>query len=129
MSEVGRLYGTAESGGPRPLEAPASAAADASTGRQPVAASGKTPPRGVAGTDAAGVAETVTRLNAYVQSISRELQFSIDPATGYQVVKVLDASSGEIIRQMPSDQLLALAELLLAEDELPRKGLLMEGVV
>lgn len=129
MSEVGRLYGTAESGGPRPLEVPAPAAADASTGRQPVAASGKTPPRDVAGTDAAGVAETVTRLNAYVQSISRELQFSIDPATGYQVVKVLDASSGEIIRQMPSDQLLALAELLLAEDELPRKGLLMEGVV
>jgi len=129
MSEVGKLYGAAESGVPRPLEAPAPAAARASTERQPVAASGKTPPHGGAGTDAVEVAETVTRLNAYVQSISRELQFSIDPATGYQVVKVLDVSSGEIIRQMPSDQLLALAELLLAEDELPRKGLLMEGVV
>lgn len=104
-------------------------AAGAAPEAQPaVAAAGKELPGTSAQADTDGLVQAVSRLNERVQAIQRELQFSVDPATGYQVVKVLDARSGEVIRQMPSEQLLALAEILMAEGELPRRGLLVLGL-
>lgn len=40
------------------------------------------------------------------------LAFSIDDATGKTVVKVSDANTGEIIRQIPSEELLDIARSL-----------------
>ncbi|MDB5799880.1 MAG: hypothetical protein JWL63_819 [Rhodocyclales bacterium] len=40
--------------------------------------------------------------------VARNLQFSIDDATGRSVVKVVDAVTNEVIRQMPSEELLAI---------------------
>jgi len=40
--------------------------------------------------------------------VARNLQFSIDDATGRSVVKVVDATTNEVIRQMPSEELLAI---------------------
>lgn len=40
------------------------------------------------------------------------LSFSIDDATGKTVVKVSDANTGEIIRQIPSEELLDIARSL-----------------
>ncbi|MGE3296922.1 MAG: flagellar protein FlaG [Porticoccaceae bacterium] len=109
-------------------EARTDPAVAAPAARPAVAAAGKESPGTPAQMDADGIVRAVTRLNERVQAVQRELQFSVDAATGYQVVKVLDARSGEVIRQMPSDQLLALAEILVAEGELPRRGLLVLGL-
>lgn len=131
MSEVSNLHAVAQTGRLRPVEAvtPISAGGG-QPGRQPVAAGGKAEqPPGTADGDAEWLGRSVTRINEHVQSISRELHFSIDPETGYQVVKVLDTQSGEVIRQMPSDQVLALAETLTTEGDLPRQGMLMLGIV
>lgn len=58
------------------------------------------------------VERVVTTMQAFTQSISRNLNFSLDDSTGRVVVKVTDASSGEVIRQIPSEEALRLAERL-----------------
>ena len=40
--------------------------------------------------------------------VARNLQFSIDDETGRSIVKVVDASTNEVIRQFPSEELLAI---------------------
>ncbi len=58
------------------------------------------------------VAEAVSNLNDYIQVIRRELEFRVDKETGRTVVTVLDAETGEKIRQIPSEEVLALARNL-----------------
>lgn len=48
-------------------------------------------------------------LQKFVQSMGRDLNFSVDETTGYHVVRVVDQSTGELIRQLPSAELLKLA--------------------
>ena len=48
-------------------------------------------------------------LQKFVQSMGRDLNFSVDETTGYHVVRVIDQNTGELIRQLPSDELLKLA--------------------
>jgi flagellar protein FlaG len=35
------------------------------------------------------------------------LEFSVDEATGQNIIRVLDKKSGEVVRQIPSDEVLA----------------------
>lgn len=53
--------------------------------------------------------DAVLAINNYVQNIQRDLQFSVDEDSGRNVVKVIDAKSKEVIRQIPSEEILALA--------------------
>ncbi len=48
-------------------------------------------------------------LQKFVQSMGRDLSFSVDQTTGYHVVRVINPSTGELIRQLPSDELLKIA--------------------
>lgn len=52
----------------------------------------------------------VSQLQSKYQHIQRDLNFSVDEGTGSVVVKVLDGDSGKVIRQIPSEDLLKLAE-------------------
>jgi flagellar protein FlaG len=45
-----------------------------------------------------------------MQSSGRNLSFSVDPNTGYQVVRVMNTETGELIRQIPTSEFLKLAE-------------------
>jgi flagellar protein FlaG len=54
----------------------------------------------------------VSQLNEFVQISSRQLNFSVDEGSNKQVVKVTDAESGKIIRQIPSEEILKLSERL-----------------
>lgn len=58
------------------------------------------------------VDSAVNDLRSFVQNISRDLKFNLDDSCGKVVVQVLDGSSGEVIRQMPSEEALALAARL-----------------
>lgn len=53
---------------------------------------------------------SVSQLKDLVQSVQRDLQFSIDDFSGKTVITVLDSNTSEIIRQIPSDEVLALAK-------------------
>ncbi|MDT8372267.1 MAG: flagellar protein FlaG [Gammaproteobacteria bacterium] len=54
----------------------------------------------------------VSQINDYVQNLQRSLLFTVDEASGKDVVTVLDSETEEVIRQYPSDEILAIARRL-----------------
>ncbi|OOC09935.1 flagellar protein FlaG [Thioalkalivibrio halophilus] len=111
-----------ESGGGRAdgrgSEAPGGGAVERKGAAAPASESG--PERqGASGSERREVAEpveaselepVVESINAYLQNSQRTLEFSVDDSTGRTVITVMDGESEEIIRQIPPEQMLALAE-------------------
>lgn len=58
------------------------------------------------------VEEAVATIQEFVQSVRRSINFAVDDGSGRVVVKVTDAGSGDVIRQIPSEEALKLAENL-----------------
>lgn len=54
----------------------------------------------------------VEDIQAATKVMQRNLNFSVDDSTGLTVIKVTDALSGDVIRQMPTEDALRLAERL-----------------
>ncbi|CAD5286009.1 Flagellar biosynthesis protein FlaG [Alteromonas sp. 38] len=52
----------------------------------------------------------VQEVESFLQTQNRNLAFSIDDETKRSVVTVKDSESGDVIRQIPSEEVLALAE-------------------
>lgn len=65
--------------------------------------------------------DVVKEVNDFVTPFNNSLQFSIDKDSDTMVVKVIDISTKEVIKQIPSEEMLALAKAL---DQL--KGLLVK---
>lgn len=55
------------------------------------------------------VEKAAKEIQAFVQKMGRNLNFSIDETTGYHVVRVVNPDTGELIRQLPSEELLKIA--------------------
>jgi flagellar protein FlaG len=60
----------------------------------------------------AALEQAVSGIREFVQATQRNLDFSIDDSTGKVVVKVIATDSGEVIRQIPSEAALKLAQSL-----------------
>jgi flagellar protein FlaG len=56
------------------------------------------------------VAKTAQQLENFVASMGRDLSFSVDSTTGYHVVRVTNPQTGEVVRQLPSEELLKIAQ-------------------
>ncbi|QJD58845.1 flagellar protein FlaG [Pseudomonas sp. gcc21] len=54
----------------------------------------------------------VTDMQQFVQSVSRDIDFTLDHESGRTVVNVTDRASGNVIRQIPSEEALRLSESL-----------------
>jgi len=54
----------------------------------------------------------VKDIQTYVNTSQRNLEFSIDDSTHDVVVKVIATDSGEVIRQLPTEAALKLAQSL-----------------
>jgi flagellar protein FlaG len=59
--------------------------------------------------DSRALEKAVATANEFVQTIQRDLHFSIDDETERTVVKVVESSSGDVIRQIPDETFLELA--------------------
>jgi flagellar protein FlaG len=57
----------------------------------------------------ATLATAVDHLNAKIQNLNRNVEFSLDKDSGNVVVRVVDAQTRELIRQIPNEDVLALA--------------------
>ncbi|WP_312375609.1 flagellar protein FlaG [Stutzerimonas nitrititolerans] len=80
-------------------------------GRQEEAAAKKAPAEQQAVT-AESLEEAVSSIKDFVQTIRRDLSFDLDDSSGRMVVKVTDRASGEVVRQIPTEEALRLAENL-----------------
>lgn len=58
------------------------------------------------------LAQAVTQIQDVIQQTAQSLQFSIDKDTGSTVVKVVDTESKKVLRQIPSEEVLAIAKAL-----------------
>lgn len=58
------------------------------------------------------VKESVEKINKTVQAMARNLQFTVDESTQMNVVKVVDVETKDVIRQIPSEEVLAIAKAL-----------------
>lgn len=61
------------------------------------------------------IKEVAERIESYLRSVGRSLEFRVDAASGRTVLSVRDAQTGELIRQIPDEEVLRLAEM--AEDQ------------
>ncbi|UOD30857.1 flagellar protein FlaG [Massilia violaceinigra] len=96
---------------PRPAAPTEGAAASARTA--PAAAIGKTEPaKEGAEPDPAEVTKVVDRINVAMQALSRNIEFSIDTDSKRTVVKIIDQTTKEVIRQMPSAEALEIGKAL-----------------
>jgi flagellar protein FlaG len=92
--------------------------------RQVIAGHGEsnTPPDSQASAPSdALLTRAVSDINEYVQNVQRDLRFSIDEDSGHTVITVLDSETEEVIRQIPAEEVLAIARNLEA-----MKGLLFD---
>lgn len=62
--------------------------------------------------DSKKLKQAVQDIQKFVQSIKRNLEFSIDQTSGRVVVKVIATDTGEVVRQIPTEEVLKLADSL-----------------
>lgn len=65
----------------------------------------------------------VGAINRAMQVSKHNLEFSVDPNTKEPVVQVVDTETGDVIRQIPSKEALAIATSI---DEFMQRGLLLK---
>lgn len=82
--------------------------------RQDLPGAGQSSPQAVAAgsKQESDIKQAVQDLNNYVQSLRRDLHFTVDDDSGETVVRVMDPVSGDVIRQIPSEEVLAIARNL-----------------
>ena len=54
------------------------------------------------------IQQSVGQLNEAIQNIRRELNFTVDDGTGKTIIKVIDSTTREVVRQIPAEEVLAL---------------------
>lgn len=55
------------------------------------------------------VEQVVREMRQAVEPKAQNLEFSIDQGTGHTVVKVIDSATKEVVRQIPSEELMSIA--------------------
>ncbi len=71
----------------------------------------------------------VSELESFVQNAQRNLDFQIDDKTGRVIVSVVDSTNDSVIRQIPSEEMLALSHRIqeyMDDHQLEMKGMLLE---
>lgn len=58
----------------------------------------------------ASVEDALAEVSEFVQAKNQNLSFSFDDEANRSVIKVTDSDSGDVIRQIPSEEVLALSE-------------------
>lgn len=73
--------------------------------------------------DPQAVEKAVENINDHLQSLGRDLSFSVDNDSGRTIIKVMDSETDEVIRQIPSEEVLNLAQYLQDVSDLNSTGL------
>lgn len=76
----------------------------------------------VAEPSAAQLQNAVDSINKTLKQANRSLEFTVDESTNKQVVKLVDTDTGDLVRQFPSEELLAISRAI---DQI-QQGLLLK---
>lgn len=117
---------------PEVLAVHLAAAAPRATSAKPRPVKGTDPlPQGQDGRPSAESSESTGRaaeqLNTYLKQAASELRFQVDEGTGRTFFKVINQDTGEVLLQVPSEEMLALARKLREmEQRMGASGVLMD---
>ena len=53
-----------------------------------------------------------SQVDAYLQAHNQSVRFQVDQASGLTIVHVVDATTGEVVRQIPSEVIVRVAQYL-----------------
>ena len=70
------------------------------------------------------IQEAIDEVRRVIEPVARNLQFSVDDDTNLTLIKVVDSATDEVIRQIPSEEMVAIAKAI---DKL--QGMLQQGVL
>lgn len=100
------------------VNTPAIAVATVSVARRPTAEQATRAAQATSSADTAAqpsseaIKEIAQRIESYLRSVSRSLEFRVDAASGRTVVSVRDSETGDLIRQIPGEEVLRLAQMV-----------------
>jgi flagellar protein FlaG len=75
------------------------------------------------------VANAVESIRGFIQENQRALDFDVAQESNRIIISVIDRSTNEIIRQIPPEDAIQLAERIKKGDDITKSGLLLEGKV
>jgi flagellar protein FlaG len=78
----------------------------------PLVGSEPNPANSAIAQDPAAIESSVRQINDYVQTLNRDIEFSVDKEHNRTIIKVIDSDTGEVIRQLPPEDVLQLAKRL-----------------
>jgi flagellar protein FlaG len=84
----------------------------ASPGPRPASSSPPAATSAAGAPHSADLGKAVDAINQKLQESGQSLRFSLDQETGKTVVRVVDAQTNEVIRQIPNDVALAISRSL-----------------
>jgi flagellar protein FlaG len=99
-------------GDARPAREPASSAANAAAEVEAVLAAVAETVEAAEPPSAEQVQRAAQQIEAFMRSMNRYLEFRVDQGSGRTVVTVHDKNTGEVIRQIPTEEVLHLAHNL-----------------
>jgi uncharacterized FlaG/YvyC family protein len=104
--------------------APVAAAAAIGQGGKPTPTGGETLPvhAAAAGDEVIRLTAAVDGINRFLRDSQRQMVFQVDLHSGKETVTIVNPATGEVIRQIPSTQVMASAR------SLQQAGILMPGL-
>ncbi|MGH8219251.1 MAG: flagellar protein FlaG [Steroidobacteraceae bacterium] len=97
----------------RPSSSAAAATGAAPAGGAPAGGASTGAPRQPSAVEAgASLQESVDRINARLASSGRVLQLRVDAETGITIAEIKNASTGQVLQQIPGADVVHLAEML-----------------
>lgn len=107
-----RLQGLAQQAASRTSQPTATAAAQAAPTPATAATDATSPEATSQPTSLEQVQQAMEDVRKAITPVAQDLLFSIDEDTGKTIVKVVDASTDEVIRQIPSEEIISIAKAL-----------------
>lgn len=107
-----RLQGIAQQAASRMSQPTAAAAAQAAPTPATAATDATSPEAAAQPTSLEQVQQAMEDVRKAITPVAQDLLFSIDEDTGKTIVKVVDASTDEVIRQIPSEEIISIAKAL-----------------
>ena len=73
------------------------------------------------------IRQAVADLQSFVQGLDRELSFRLDESIDRSIITVRDANTNQLVRQIPAEEIVAIARDIKQDLDAKRAGMLLRG--
>jgi flagellar protein FlaG len=73
------------------------------------------------------IRQAVADLQSFVQGLDRDLSFRLDESIDRSIITVRDANTNQLVRQIPAEEIVAIARDIKQDLDAKRAGMLLRG--